>query len=83
MWPVCSAAGVSGIFPDTEGFEKYPPLTLRRSLLEFVAIRYAVQDLPGVPLGTLLADAGISAKGMEASHVLRAVAQNNVVHIDH
>ena len=34
-------------------------------------------------MGRVLEDAGIPAEGREASLVLRAVAQNKVVHVDH
>lgn len=76
-------AGVSSIFLDMDGFEKIPAFMLRRTLLEFVAIRYAVGDVHCVHLGRLLADADISSKGREASLVLRAVAQNKAVYVDH
>lgn len=59
------------------------PLMVRRTLLELVAIRYAVKGMHSVPLGRMLADAGLSAEGREASLVLRAVAQNGIVFVDH
>lgn len=59
------------------------PLMVRRTLLELVAIRHAVGGASSVPLGRLLADAGLSAEGREASLVLRAVAQNSIVCVDH
>lgn len=77
------AAGVGGIFLDMEGFEKTPPLTLRRTLLELVAIRYAVRGVHSIPLGDMLAGAGLSTMDREASLVLRAASRNNVVYVDH
>ena len=77
------AAGVGAIFLDMEGFEKAPPLTLRRILLELAAIRYAVNGVHSTPLGDMLANAGLSPRGREASLVLRAASRNNVVYVDH
>lgn len=74
---------MSTIFFDTRGAEKASPLMLRRTLLELVAIRHAVRGVHSVSLGQLLADAGLLTNGREASLVLRAVAQNDVVYVDH
>ena len=71
------------IFLDLEGFEGVPPITLRRTLLELVAMRHAVKGAHSVPLGQLLKDAGLPGSGRTASIVLRAVAQNEVVFVDH
>lgn len=76
-------AGVGAIFLDMEGFEKARSLILRRTLLELVAIRYAVNGKHCIPLENMLADAGLSTRGREASLVIRAVSQNNVVYVDH
>lgn len=76
-------AGVGAIFLDMEGFERARPLILRRTLLELVAIRYAVNGKHCIPLADMLADAGLSTRDREASLVLRAVSQNNVVYVDH
>ena len=74
---------MGAIIFNTEGSEYMSPLMVRRTLLELVAIRYAVKGVRSVPLGRMLADAGLSAEGREASLVLRAAAQNNVVYVDH
>ena len=74
---------MGAIFFDTEGSEGLSPLMVRRTLLELVAIRYAAKGVHSVPLGRMLADAGMSAEGREASLVLRAVAQNGIVYVDH
>lgn len=59
------------------------PLMVRRTLMELVAIRYAVKGMHSISLGRMLSDAGLPAKGREASLVLRAVAQNGIVYVDH
>ena len=71
------------IFSDMDGLEDASPLIIRRTLLELAAVRYAVGGVDSIPLGQLLADAGLSASDREASLVLRAAAQNNVVFVDH
>lgn len=77
------ALAVSVIFLDMEGFESVPPIMLRRTLLELVAIRHAVKGAHSVPLGHMLKDAGLPGSGKTASIVLRAMAQNEVVFVDH
>ena len=74
---------MGNIFVDLEGFERLDPIMLRRTLLEFVVIRYAVSGKRSVPLKKLLADACLPKKGRVAPVILRAVAQNKVVFIDH
>lgn len=75
--------GVSNIFIDMEGFERVHPVMLRRTLLELVAIRYAARGESSIPMARVLADAGMPNSGRAASIIFRAVAQNNVVFIDH
>lgn len=74
---------MGAIFPDMDGLEGASPLVIRRTLLELAAIRLAVRDVHGVPLGQLLTDACLSTTGREASLVLRAAALNNIVYVDH
>lgn len=74
---------MGAIFSDMDGFENASPLILRRTLLELAVVRRAVEGVDNIPLGQLLADAGLSSRGREASLVLRAAAQNNVVFVDH
>lgn len=74
---------VGGIFLDMEDFESVTPFTLCRTLLELVAIRYAVKGASNIPLAQVLADAGMPRGDRAAPLVLRAVAQNSVVFIDH
>lgn len=75
---------MGNIFVDLEGFEGLDPIMLRRTLLEFVVIRYAVSGKRSVPLKKLLAEASLLKDGNVAPPViLRAVAQNKVVFIDH
>lgn len=74
---------MGAIFLEMDGLEKASALMLRRTLLELAAIRRAVGGECSVPLRHLLADAGLSDDPKEVSLALRAVAQNNVVFVDH
>ena len=74
---------MGAIFLDLEGFENVPPIMLRRTLLELAAIRHAVKGARSIPLGQVLEDAGLPGRGRTASIILRAVAQNRVVFMDH
>lgn len=71
------------IFSDMDGLEDASPLIIRRTLLELAVVRRAVEGVDSIPLGQLLADAGLSASDRETSLVLRAAVQNNVVFVDH
>ena len=46
------------IFLGLEGLESVSPIMLRRTLLELVAVRHALEGSRRVPLGRLLEDAG-------------------------
>ena len=74
---------MNAIFREMDGLGKASPLMLRRTLLEIAAVRRAVGGENSLTLGNLLKDASLSASGREASLVLRAVAQNNIVCVDH
>lgn len=71
------------IFLDMDGLEKASPLMLRRTLLELTAVRYAAGGARCVPLRQLLTDAGLSADDRKLPLMLTAVAQNNVVYVNH
>lgn len=74
---------MGAIFLEMNGLEKASALMLRRTLLELAAVRRAVGGVNRVPLRHLLVDAGLSKDPKEVSLALRAVAQNNVVFVDH
>lgn len=74
---------MGAIFLGLEGLESVSPIMLRRTLLELVAVRHALEGSRRVPLGRLLKDAGLPNSGRTASIVLRAMAQNGAVFVDH
>ncbi len=74
---------MGAIFLEMDGLERAPPPMLRRTLLELASVRRAVGGKCGIPLRQLLEDAGLSKDPKEVSLVLRTVAQNNVVFVDH
>lgn len=71
------------IFPVMEGFDTLSNFMKKRVLLEFVMIRFVARNENLIPAQQIIDEAGIDNQDEDLSNLFRAVAQNQVLFINH
>lgn len=71
------------IFPVMEGFDTLSSFMKKRVLLEFVMIRLVARNENLIPAQQIIDEAGIDNRDEDLDNLFRAVAQNQVLFINH
>ena len=71
------------VFPVMEGFDTLSSFMKKRVLLEFVMIRLVAHNENLIPAQQIIDEAGIDKRDEDLGNLFRAVAQNQVLFINH
>ena len=71
------------VFPVMEGYDTLSSFMKKRVLLEFVMVRLAARNENLIPAQQIIDEAGIDNQDEDLSNLFRAVAQNQVLFINH
>lgn len=71
------------LFPVMEGFNTLSSFMKKRILLEFIMIRLVARNENLIPAQQIIDEAGIGERDEDLGNLFRAVAQNQVLFINH